>query len=366
MSRSKPLQAQDAVPVPMPMPMPQPQVQPQLPVASPGSPPRLGNLPYEVHHPATAQHERIPLRDSEFTTDTTTSSGPPRTPPDTALPNPHDPSSIDVLETPASIASPVDVEPQYASDYDAMSRSPEPEEASLSSRANRVGKFVKDFAHLPWIGSHVATEYNPAESARAQQDKPSESWYTKRGHQRLDLLEGPAPARPQMQQRSRALPSEVQQSRSNPQPRAHTGARPRQRHRANTAGSEVATAIRPTRTPASATSAGVVPPSPGASSHGKGSHAYSYSYYYSSPQPLYVYPSAVSPQMVPPQLRRPDGSGSPPQELAQAVPVYMLATPAPIMMPSPQHHRSSSRNHRPGHHHPMPKMTSPNKSPKKV
>lgn len=240
------------------------------------------------------------------------------------------------------MASPIEVHPQPTSDYDAMSEpTPDPEEASLSTRANRVGKFVKDLSHLPWISSHVAEEYNPAQSPRALQDKPSGSWYTKRGHQQVDLLEGPAPAKVQIRQRSRAAPPELKQ------PRPRTRPRPQ---RTYTGSDGATTAIRPTRFPASATSGGVIPTSPGASSHGGGS--YSYSYYYSTPQPLYVYPSTVSPQ-----LRRPDVPGSPhPPDVQQAVPVYMLATPAPLVLPASPTHRSPGHQHR---HHAAPKATSP-------
>ncbi|THH27156.1 hypothetical protein EUX98_g7036 [Antrodiella citrinella] len=286
------------------------------------SPPRYENPPYEVHPPVNPAHERIQLRTSDFTTSTASTQssslnrgpatppnlpnpyGPPDNPnpyPAPELPNPYAPPTE--LQTPASIASPIEVHPQPTSDYDAMSEpTPDPEEASLSTRANRIGKFVKDLTHLPWISNHVAEEYNPATSTRALQDKPSGSWYTKPGHQQLDLLEGPAPSKPQIRQRSRTVPQEK------PSSRPRTRLRPQRTY----TGSDVATAIRPTRFPASATSGGAMPTSPGASSHGGGS--YSYSYYYSTPQPLYVYPSAVSPQ-----LRRPDVQDPPAVTIVQLI-----------------------------------------------
>ncbi|KAH8104024.1 hypothetical protein BXZ70DRAFT_678940 [Cristinia sonorae] len=319
--------------------------------------------PYQIHQPTNIPHERIHPPDSRHASSTTPStqsssmlapaSPPnlpaPRDPPPTlqpALPNPYAPPAE--LHTPAYIASPVEVHPRHASDYDAMSEpSSDLRQPSLNTRANQVGAFVKEFSHLPWINNRVATEYDPGQSHRAQEaqkHKKSGSWYTKRGQQRLDLLETPSHPKPM---RTRDIFAEPHESK-NPRSHSHSRSRP---HRNHTAASDVVTAIRPSRTPASATSGGVVPTSPGASSHGRGSHAYSYSYYYSNPQPLYVYPAAVSPP------RRPDAnlnSGS--QELQQALPVYMLAAPGPLVLPASPNHRSSGRHHRSNHH---PKSTSP-------
>ncbi|TCD69078.1 hypothetical protein EIP91_008976 [Steccherinum ochraceum] len=360
MSKNHP---REAVPPAMPVPQLSPPTNP-TPAA------RYENPPYEIHPPVSAQLEHIQLRTSDFTTSTgtgTTSSSSarrgPATPPNLPnpsarreptiplnLPNPYEPP-ID-LQTPASIASPVEVHPPLASDYDAMTEPTEdPEEESLNTRANRVGKFVKDFTHLPWISGRVSEEYQPAQSHRAQVAKPAGSWYTQRGHTQLDLLAGPAPVKPRTQERSRAVPQQTKQ------PRPRTRPKPQRRP---TGESEGITAIRPTRTPASGTSGGIQPISPGASSHGQGSHSYAYSYYYPTPQPMYVYPSAVSPQH-----RRSDGpSGTPLPDVQQAVPVYMLATPAPLMLPASPNHRSP-RHHRSTHHHSIPKATSPT-SPRKA
>ena len=59
---------------------------------------------------------------------------------------------------------------QQTMDYDAMSEEEPYYDAhpeTFTSQMNRVGKFVKDLVHLPWINAHATVEYRPAESRRA-------------------------------------------------------------------------------------------------------------------------------------------------------------------------------------------------------
>ena len=135
----------------------------------------------------------------------------------------------------------------------------------------------------------------------------------------------------------------------------------------NTRSEEGATAIRPTRTPASATSGGVLPTSPGASSHGLASHSHSTNYYYSptTPPPQFLlYPSNMVPQ---PAGQVPAGTGSDSapgmQPQMQPVPVYMVAAPQ-FVMPTSSPPPSGRRHHRSNHHSDMPRPHHSGKSPR--
>ncbi|KAI0759347.1 hypothetical protein BC629DRAFT_1597799 [Irpex lacteus] len=165
------------------------------------------------------------------------------------LPNPHDDT---LITAPVHPQTPQEVDLQPTADYDAMSEPTEEElpDATLSSHINRVGKFITDLIHLPWISpTSISEAYSPAESRRARYTgpKPGTSWYTKENHEKLDLLATPT------QTRRRHPPS---------------GTRPRLQTR-----------------PSDPPRVGVVENVPQAMPP--------YSYYYTSPQPLYVYPSPL-------------------------------------------------------------------------
>lgn len=298
------------------------------------------------------------------------------------LPNPYDPSRMPQAQP--NIASPEAVILQQAADYDAMTEEPSYDEQAdtLGTHIDRVGTFVKDFIHLPWINAKNATvEYRPAESRRAYPKKPGQSWYAKEHHEKLDLLAGPSPPPTQPRAVPRAVPRAAPRMQESPR-RQRTA--PGQPHRARSPTSSSArsldavTAIRPTTTPGSLTTHGglIRVPSPGASSHGNGQHSYSYAYYGSSP--LYVYPAQVGagaaaagaldaggvmhagyPTALP--LAMPPAEGGSPQ----AVPVFMLAAPPAYGMPrsgSPRKHR---RHHsrKKGPASPPPPMPTPFSAP---
>lgn len=344
--------------------------------ASSLAPDRMHASQYEPRPPPGGRgqsapvHRPLDLRDGDRTlsTDRTMSSDGPVTPnqstelpgtipdlpEDMALPNPFQTNQAHEISAPA-VTEPQQVDLQPTADYDAMSEPYEEDlpDQTFSSHINRVGKFLNDLTHLPWISpTSIAVPYQPAESRRARyaKAKPGTSWYSKENHEKLDLLATPTEQRRQMSNRPRA---NIAQGNAQVRPR---------RPRAPLSGSpsstslEAATALRPTHTLAGVTSAGIILPSPGTSSHGNGQQPMSYNYYYATPQPLYVYPSSVaSPQMggrsgldgpmamaMPIPMQMPgNNQGSTAQ---QAVPVYMLATPAPLVMPrSSGRHRHSSR-----------------------
>lgn len=331
------------------------------------------DLAYEVPPPNTQYVQQIPVPGSTIKSETTSPPSSGRRPTQSMeqahnlglpqeLPNPHESQE---LHPPAPLGSPIQIDPQPTSDYERMSSrgysldysSNTGGTASSSSHAVHVGKVLGGLRRLPWISTRVAAEYVPSESTRAQFDKPVGSWYSKHNPEKLDLLETPivkrAPPRQKHRQDRRPVDSE-------PRPEVHTPHRSGRRHhhhrREHHPRSEGgATAIRPTRTPASATSGGVLPTSPGASSHGLDSHSYSCNYYYSPQQPLYLYPQAI-----PQPIKHEQGGGSPPPpEMPQPVPVIMMAAPGTYMMPispakghhRPNHHQHMSRPH-PSRHPP--------------
>ncbi|KAI0690486.1 hypothetical protein BC835DRAFT_177472 [Cytidiella melzeri] len=316
------------------------------------------------HGPVTPEQSELPITIPDL-------------PEDSHLPNPyreHEPP----IAAPERSQTPEEVYLQPTADYDAMSEPIEDDlpETTLSSHINRVGKFITDFVHLPWISpGNIAVPYKPTESRRARHTgpKPGVSWYTKENHEKLDLLATPT------------QPVQRRQPPTTARPRLQTtqSHRPAQRHPARRARTPLsgstdttslgpATSPRRTRTPINA--AGLT-----LSSSGLPSQALPYNYYYASPQALYIYPSSVaSPQTrgrsgsdsqtaapmpipipMPIQMQMQPGSSSSssgvpagaPQQ--QAVPIYMLAAPAPLVLPaSPrQHHRRHSRRKQNAHHH---------------
>lgn len=305
-----------------------------------------------------------------------------------AFPNPYDPSPFPQAEP--LIHSPEQAQLQPTGDYNAMEESyydsqPDAPDTTFASRMNSVGRFFTELVHLPWINAQATVVYRPTESRRARYagPKPGRSWYAKEHTEKLDLLATPTVARPRPRPRAATQPLPQPQPRGVPaqQSRAPRQQRPRAPRSvgsssATSSRADAATAIRPTRTPASLTTHGglVRAASPGASSHGQAPHSFSTQYFY-APQPLYVYPGAVAPtapgqpgagtgagqtngqtngqaagqataaagqgaaQMaagplaIPFRLPGPDGQ--------QAVPVFMLAAPAPMVLPGspPRRHK---------------------------
>ncbi|KAL4252860.1 hypothetical protein ABKN59_003572 [Abortiporus biennis] len=303
----------------------------------------------------------MPTIDLSHTTDTTSprNSDPqghprdvdPEVPP--ALPNPHEQE----LLSPVPLETPVEIKPLPTEDYSRMSGQssafsppysssstsrtyPSYPEDSFRSHFNRIGRFISNLKGLPWISSHVAVDYRPADAHRAQYDKPIGSWYSPEGHEKLDLLAAPqstpAPSkRPAVRRRHHSQPPEADDRRNHHHHHHH--------HHDGVA------AVRPSR--GSATSGGVGPTSPGASS---GMNPYAYNYYYQQPHPVYVYPTAA---VSPPRVRSPDGQAVMSSIPEQAVPVYMLA-PAPLVVPS-----SPPKGSRPTHVHQTFPKASPVSSP---
>ncbi|KAI0343337.1 hypothetical protein BDW22DRAFT_1268759 [Trametopsis cervina] len=289
---------------------------------------------------------------------------------DGPLPNPYGTHEQQII-LPVRTETPQAVDIQPTTDYDAMTDpiADEVQEVTLGSHINRVGKFITDLAHLPWMApNHIAAEYAPAESRRARLPGPktSVSWYTKENHEKLDLLA--TPTQPRQRRPTNGSTRQQMPQRQQPRPVRRTNT-PLSLSGETDNSYDAATAARPTRTPANAaTSAGITPSSPGLSSPGNGqqSQSMAYNYYYASPQPLYVYPSSVSPQsrgrsgsdsqggaatamtmpipmpypMQLPNMNMPGGSGA-----QQAVPVFMLAAPAPLVLPNRAHRKRSGHKH---------------------
>ncbi|KAJ3479877.1 hypothetical protein NLI96_g8761 [Meripilus lineatus] len=310
--------------------------------------------------------------------------------PQDPLPNPH----AQVIATPPPMNSPVQMELQPTEDYGQMSSGGgytadysgdyTPGESSSGQSIN-IGKALNGLRRLPWMSTRIAADYKPSSSTRAKFDKPVGSWYTKPNPERVDLLEtnvirraSPPPTRPREHRRRDRDPPD---SETSSQPRSSSSHRPREHrhghahnhHRKdkehNTRSEGGATAVRPTRTPASATSGGVLPTSPGASSHGLASHSHSTNYYYSptqaTPPAQYIlYPSNMIPQPVG-QVPAGTGSDSSPgmQPQMQPMPIYMVAAPQ-YVMPSSSPPPSGRRHHRSHHHSDMPRPHHSGKSPR--
>lgn len=254
-----------------------------------------------------------------------------------------------ILQSPA-VGTPVQIDPEYASDYDKMSSPihiPMPDD-SFSAHFSRMNNFIKTVRDLPWIASpaHIAAEYVPAQSSRARYHimKPEGSWYRTPTHQAIDLL---SPAVPRtVTSRHQGVESE---SRLHlPDFGSHASS------------SRIASSHRGGRTPASLAS-GL--PSPGASPRSHGRHATPHNYYLPSPpQPLVIYASALSLGHTPSRDGSDSHSGH--HEMRQAMPLYMYAGPPPYMMPSPAspgqvHHATHHRQYSPGspaHSHHSPEM----------
>lgn len=220
------------------------------------------------------------------------------------LPNPHDDT---LITAPVHPQTPQEVDLQPTADYDAMSEPTEEElpDATLSSHINRVGKFITDLIHLPWISpTSISEAYSPAESRRARYTgpKPGTSWYTKENHEKLDLLatptqthrrHPPSGTRPRLQTRPSDLPGRPAHRRP-----ATTGRRTRAPLSGGTdtssLDSRMAPGHRPRHDPGLTISSLSPTTSPRVGVVESGPQAMSpYSYYYTSPQPLYVYPSPL-------------------------------------------------------------------------
>ncbi|CAL1715296.1 unnamed protein product [Somion occarium] len=243
------------------------------------------------------------------------------------LPNPHE--SQLVTADPDTIAEPIQVHPQHAPDYDQMSLPEEDSrDDSFGTQMYRFGQFVMDLIHLPWMAKPATVNYDPRQSSRARLGKPAKSWYTKPGQEKVDLLATPKTSRPPPRPKAQRPPRSMSQRPPRPsrlQSRAASHSRHHRHHRSPTS-IDAVTAIRPTRTPMTATSAGMVPTSPGASSHGHGHHSYTCSYYYNhdGPRPLYLYPSAVAPKAPGGE----EGAMAKP-DITQVQPVYIIAAGPP-------------------------------------
>ena len=324
------------------------------------TPPKIPRVTESPSHPVSPPHSSFApsyaQEDSTQSSNTTSSqmvlTPTPSQAGDLELPNPHDSR----LESPNIVDEPEQAEIQPASDYDAMTppiHTIDPFESTFSSQVNRVGKAISNFVHLPWIGSQVSAPYSPLLSRRARYKdlkKAGPSWYTKEIQEKVDLLA----ASPQLQPRSRPVARPHQDNRDGPS-RERAPRVPRARRSPSR---DAATAIRPTQTPRSITSAGAAHPSPGLSSHGHGHHSYSYSYHYPNPthgmtmpQPIIIYPGP-SPMMAP---ANPAADGAPPPSLSrpdsqqQAQQFMYYTAPATFIVPtSPDGlRRSGSRQYHP-------------------
>jgi len=138
--------------------------------------------------------------------------------------------------------------------------------------------FFLNIWRLPWSSHRIVKDYVPARDGRARKagkQKVVESWYKPKkpkGDAEKSTISPPqlfvVPATPQPGSvLSGAYSSALPQPVVIPSPY-----------------SDAATAIRPVRTPATFTSAGINLPSPGMSSHGLGQQSVRYSWYSSSPQ----------------------------------------------------------------------------------
>ncbi|KAI0091604.1 hypothetical protein BDY19DRAFT_904241 [Irpex rosettiformis] len=184
-------------------------------------------LAINVHAPPSVSSPDRPLlpalaaADSSFLVDPTPEShGPTNTtadqselpitipdlPEDTHLPNPHDETHELITAPNSHPGTPEEVDLRHTVDYDAMSDPIEDDipERTFSTHINRVGKFISDLVHLPWISpTSISEPYKPAESRRARyavggsKSGGGKSWYTKENHEKLDLLATPT----QMNQR---------------------------------------------------------------------------------------------------------------------------------------------------------------------
>lgn len=170
-------------------------------------------------------------------------------------------------------------------------------DTTFSSRVNRVGSFLSGLFHLPWMSAHVSVEYRPSDSRRARYDKPKKSWYSKGGHEKLDLLAAPPTPistripterdrerarerrEQERRQRARSAPRDAQREREHRQRSRSAPARARSPGSNTSSGhARGATAGRPVRTFASlpAHDGAAVFASPGASTHGLVSTSYVY------------------------------------------------------------------------------------------
>ena len=153
--------------------------------------------------------------------------------------------------------------------------------------------------NLPWSSPRVVSDYVPMRHGRSKGRKTPVSWYAPRGilPQVVEKVVQPvvfiAPTPP-----SGDTPGLPELMVMPPTPTLgltssefggsgdYGPPRPAYVLPESVYSSDAATAVRPTRSPMTATSVGYGFPSPGASSHGQGRHAASYSWYYSSPPPF--------------------------------------------------------------------------------
>ncbi|GJE86076.1 hypothetical protein PsYK624_021560 [Phanerochaete sordida] len=146
--------------------------------------------------------------------------------------------------------------------------------------------FFLRISRLPWSSHRIVKDFVPERDGRFRKTEPQkvvQSWYTRRnrGRDAEKITVSPpqlfvVPATPQTASVFSGAPTSAF-----PMPVAVTSPY-----------SDAATAIRPTRTPATVTSAGMNLASPGMSSHGLGEQSMRYSWYSSSPQQYpWTYPS---------------------------------------------------------------------------
>jgi hypothetical protein len=169
----------------------------------------------------------------------------------------------------------------------------------------RILLWVDYIRSLPWAAPRIVNDYVRETAGRdyrggrkTMKSRTKESWYKpKQGAQNI---EKPVISPPMLF----VPPSQAAAYFASTNPSAV----PQSAFTAQTPYSEAATAIRPTRTPMTVTSAAMSFPSPGASSHGGGRQAMSYSWYSTSPQEYPWQPShLLTPPLSPPQVH--EGSG---------------------------------------------------------
>ncbi|KAI0078060.1 hypothetical protein K474DRAFT_975688 [Panus rudis PR-1116 ss-1] len=177
-----------------------------------------------------------------------------------------------------------------------------PEDKSLKSYVDRIHRFIVDLMSLPWTDTQVTNDYSPAlDSSRGRYRKSDVrvSWYTPRGGKKQTLDRDITST-----SMSGSVVPQIMIQTIPPTP-TYSGApsyytqnpltltvSPVTYVPSQVPSSGGLTAVRPLRTPGTATSGGL--PSPGASSHGFGDHSVSYSYHYASPQAYRGQPPAMS------------------------------------------------------------------------
>ncbi len=183
------------------------------------------------------------------------------------------PAPIPILRSPGMYT-----DSRLTSEYSKeSSNEPLPPDDTWAYYIRRIQIFIHDIRKLPWSTPRIVHDYIPSQDGRGRygESKPAISWYTpsNRLHQEKTNFPPPnvhvVPPTPTSYINSgygvAPLPSHIS---AFPSPYSEGAA----------------TAIRPSRTPMTATSAGMGFPSPGLSSHGNGRQVQTYSWYMSSPQ----------------------------------------------------------------------------------